>query len=45
MNIIWKYYLRENGQKHWFIETDEMIEETSKDSEEKSIDELIESVL
>ncbi len=45
MNIVWKYYLRKNGQKHWFIETDEMIDETSKDSVEKSIEEQLEAIL
>ena len=46
--MTWKYYLRENGQRHYFIEEfyegNDPKPETLEESE-KSIDELIESVL
>ena len=46
--MTWEYYLRENGEKHYFIK--EFYNETNEKPEtlketEKSIDELIESVL
>lgn len=50
MNIEWKYYLRENGEKHWYIECEDMpsdkpiIARSFKD-DEKSIEEQLKAIL
>lgn len=51
MDITWKYYLRENGQKHWYIEFDDQPEIKKRaqkilwNVEEKLIEKQLESIL
>jgi len=47
MDITWKYYLRENGEKHWNIECNEMPSEkpSSFKDDEKSIEDQLKAIL
>ena len=53
MDITWKYYLRENGQKHWYIECDSIPfgpfktdeKPSSFEDDEKSIEEQLKAIL
>ena len=47
MTIQWKYYLRENGEKHWYIECENMPSDkpSSFEDDEKSIEEQLKAIL
>lgn len=47
MTIQWKYYLRDNGEKHWYIECEDMPSDkpSSFQDDEKLIEEQLKAIL